>query len=213
MKPITKFIRLSAVVCILACSFLLSPGCKKRAPYAPEAASGDVYVRAEGGLRMRAEPRTDSPVIFNIPDGEKIELLPDASEELTIDGKKGKFRKVEHRKKTGWAFDAFFSSEPPPIPAFCKSFSVENGVGACEGLNLKERVVTAAGKKYNVQRVARHNRSSCVLEAEESATDAPHEISVKPVKDGFSVRITKTAGNKTVLECQIKLPAEPKAGQ
>lgn len=197
----------SLVFCVL-----VSGGCKKRASE-PAAKPGDMYVRAEGGLRMRAEPRTDSPVIFNIPDGERIELLPDASEEVTIDGKKGRFRKVEHRKKTGWAFDAFFSTEAPPIPAFCKSFAVENGIGACEGLSLKDRLITAAGKKYEVQRVARHNRSSCVLEAEERSTDAPHEVSVKPAKDGFSVRITKTAGSKTVLECQIKTPVEAKAGQ
>lgn len=185
-----------------AAALLASAACKKEVP-ADKAPAGDVYVRADGGLRMRAEPRTDSVVIFNIPDGEKLDLLPDASEEITIDGRKGRFRKVEHRKKTGWVFDAFFSPEPPPVPAVCKSFPAQKAAGNCAGLSLRDRVLTAGRTKYNVKRVSKHNRQGCVLEAEEEQ-GAASEITIKPAKGGFSVRIAR-AGSAG-FECPLRLP-------
>lgn len=182
-------------------------GCKQDPPQA-KLPAGDVYVRAEGGLRMRAEPRTDSPVIFNIPDGEKLDLLPDASGEITIDGRKGRFRKVEHRKKTGWVFDAFFSSEPPPIPAVCKAFTAGRSSGACAGLALSDRVLTAGKKSYKIQRVARHNRQGCVLEASDETT--PFEVTIKPARGGFTVKIARqgSAG----LECPLRVPNSEEGG-
>lgn len=192
---------------VLAGTVLLG-SCKERPQGRAPSVSADLYVRADGGLRMRAEPRTDSPVIFNIPDGEKLELLPDASEELTIDGKKGRFRKVSHRNKTGWVFDAFFSADPPPVPAVCRAFSAEKSAGVCAGLSLRERVLTAGKRKFSIQRILRYNRQGCTLDAEEDGQKgAAFEITLRPAKDGYTVRIAQNGGGKR-FECPLRLPAE-----
>ena len=189
---------------------VLLGSCKERAQARAPSPSADVYVRADGGLRMRAEPRTDSPVIFNIPDGEKLDLLADASEEITIDGKKGRFRKVSHRNKTGWVFDVFFSPDPPPVPGVCKAFVAEKSTGACTGLNLKERVLTAGKRKFRIQKIVRYNRQGCTLDAEEEGRQgAAFEIILKPVKGGYTVRIAQNGGEKS-LECPLRMPAEGK---
>lgn len=185
-------------------------GCSRPSAEPQVRPDADLYVHAEGGLRMRAEPRTDSPVIFNIPDGEKLKVLADASDEVTIDGRKGRFRKVEHRGKTGWAFDAFFSTEAPPVPAVCSTFENSRAAGACSGLVMKGGVLQAGGRQFDIEGIVRHNRQGCVLKAaERNESHSPHEITIKPSKEGFSVRIAKAG--RPQIECTVTVKPESKS--
>jgi hypothetical protein len=79
------------------------------------AADGEQYhVCTKAGLRMRETPDQKGKQIALIPDSEKIVVLEEKSDEITISGKKGKWTRIEWKGKTGWAFGGFLCVDISP---------------------------------------------------------------------------------------------------
>ncbi len=66
-----------------------------------------VKVTANDGLRMRKDSSTDSEVITLIPFNQKVEILEESSKQTEINGKTGKWVKVQWKSNIGWVFDAY----------------------------------------------------------------------------------------------------------
>ncbi|RPJ08527.1 MAG: hypothetical protein EHM28_04095 [Spirochaetaceae bacterium] len=111
----------NCIVFFILTSFLFSCGNDN-----PQAGSGqqtagqssaDIrYVTAEDGLRLRAEPSLSGKVVAVIPFGEKVKLIKEYGEDLTISGGTGKWSIItwtdEHYEyKEGWAFGGFLGTE------------------------------------------------------------------------------------------------------
>ena len=64
-------------------------------------------VKSASGLRMRNRPDISGEKIDTIPDGEKVELIKETGESITISGKTGKWTMVKWGEKSGWVFGGF----------------------------------------------------------------------------------------------------------
>ncbi len=67
------------------------------------------YVASKSGLRMRDAPDISANKIDVIPNREKVELLEETGEAVTISGATGKWSKVKWKDKTGWVFGGFLT--------------------------------------------------------------------------------------------------------
>jgi uncharacterized protein YgiM (DUF1202 family) len=70
-----------------------------------------LWVDAEDGLVLRQGPGTGHEKVCVIPYGDKVELLEEQGEFLTIQGRGGKWSKVKWADKTGWVFGGFLSEK------------------------------------------------------------------------------------------------------
>jgi len=59
----------------------------------------------ESGLKMRVKPTLEGQVICVLPYGERINLLYEEGEEMTIGGKTGVWSRVQWREAKGWLFN------------------------------------------------------------------------------------------------------------
>ncbi|MBN1799324.1 MAG: ankyrin repeat domain-containing protein [Spirochaetales bacterium] len=74
--------------------------------------AGDIFwVNAEDGLVLRRGPGTGKEKTGVIPYGDRVKLLEEQGEVLTIQGRKGKWSKVEWSDKSGWVFGGFLSEQ------------------------------------------------------------------------------------------------------
>ncbi len=67
------------------------------------------YIDTNAGLWLRENPSKDAKKIELMPDGERVKILQENTEELILDNKKGKWIQVERNNKIGWAFSGFMS--------------------------------------------------------------------------------------------------------
>jgi hypothetical protein len=66
-------------------------------------------VDAESGLKMRVKPTLEGKVICVLPYGERVNLLYEEGEEMTIGGKTGVWSRVQWREAKGWVFGGFLT--------------------------------------------------------------------------------------------------------
>jgi hypothetical protein len=69
------------------------------------------WIDADVCLKLRSGPGTDYDTLEAIPYAEKVQLLEEEREAVTIGGVKGKWGKVSWNKKEGWVFGGFLSEE------------------------------------------------------------------------------------------------------
>ncbi|MBE7439409.1 MAG: SH3 domain-containing protein [Spirochaetales bacterium] len=112
-------------IVILFAGALLSIGnCQKTekemvGPRATGSASGEKYVQASGGLRLRETPEVSGKVILTMPDGTATRLIAESGPEIEISGKKGKWTKVNYTGYEGWVFGGFLTDQKPQPDAPC----------------------------------------------------------------------------------------------
>lgn len=70
-----------------------------------------MVVNANGGLRIRKLPDVNSEKIGLIPDGSTIDSYGEILNEMTIDGKTGKWMKIKYDNITGYSFSGFLIKE------------------------------------------------------------------------------------------------------
>ncbi len=73
------------------------------------------WITADVGLNMRASPDLNAKKIGLIPYGEKVQLIEETGDAITISGATGKWSKVEWKDKTGWVFGGFLIGESAGI--------------------------------------------------------------------------------------------------
>lgn len=70
-----------------------------------------MVVNANGGLRIRKAPDVNSEKIGLIPDGSIIDSYGEILNEMTIDGKTGKWMKIKYLDIVGYSFSGFLIHE------------------------------------------------------------------------------------------------------
>ncbi len=71
----------------------------------------DRWVSGEDGIRMRKAPDSNSDTIVIIHRADKVNLLEETGNIMTIGGRTGKWSKIEWNNQTGWVFGGFLSKE------------------------------------------------------------------------------------------------------
>lgn len=74
--------------------------------------SPDRYISSKDGLKMRENPDTSGKQIAIIPEGDKVLLLEESGNEISISNITGRWSKVKWNDKTGWVFGGFLSTVP-----------------------------------------------------------------------------------------------------
>lgn len=67
------------------------------------------WIRADVGLRMRSTPSLQGKKLGVIPFGERVVLLEERGELLTIAGAKGRWSRVRWNENEGWVFGGFLA--------------------------------------------------------------------------------------------------------
>lgn len=87
--------------------------CKKEVPVQAEGKPEESAVKyiavAEGGLNIREVPELNGKVVHLVPNYSLIELLEEVGSTLNINDKEGKWAKVRHDGKSGYAFSGYIS--------------------------------------------------------------------------------------------------------
>jgi hypothetical protein len=71
------------------------------------------YVNASPSLILRESSNQNSDKLLSIPKGKKILVIDESTNLDEVNGKKGKWVKVEWNDETGWVFDAYLSDVFP----------------------------------------------------------------------------------------------------
>jgi uncharacterized protein YgiM (DUF1202 family) len=101
-------IRYTVITFLVFVSFLFVINC--------QANTDDIrWVTADVGLNMRAAPDLKAEKIGLIPYGEKVKLIEETGDRITISGATGKWSKVQWKGKTGWVFGGFLIGESSGI--------------------------------------------------------------------------------------------------
>jgi len=82
---------------------------EKEAVGLPEKTQNIRLVDAESGLKMRYEPSLEATVRQIIPFGEKVNLLEEQTEEITIGGRNGVWSRISWDGNYGWVFGGFLT--------------------------------------------------------------------------------------------------------
>jgi hypothetical protein len=123
----------TAAICIVL--FSLACACTRQETPAVESVSADdraadpkaagaekyKYVNAETGLRLRNGRDVSSVVLQLIPFGERVQVLETTADEVTIDGVRGAWCRIDWNGKTGWAFGGFLAEQVEITPEFVRS--------------------------------------------------------------------------------------------
>lgn len=124
---------------------MLSIACKERAktkydefpgkPSTPSAggetsaAAADKFsVAVKDGLNLRDKPATTGKLLVTIPYRTELTVIKHEGEEVTIQGRKGRWAQIQYQNKTGYAFSGFLS----PVAASKDSVTGEYTGGGCE---------------------------------------------------------------------------------
>jgi len=99
------------VIAATACMMIL-PGCGNKSH--PEK-TGEAWVSAHGGLRMRETPDLQGKVIITIPVNEKVTITEKKDEQFNVGEISGHWNHVSYKGLTGWVFDGFLSATKPEI--------------------------------------------------------------------------------------------------
>ena len=105
----SRYISAISIVFLLQCS-------EENGEQQSNSPGQQMYVQAEGGLRMRDKPELDAQRILTIPDGAPVLVFEAASEEVIIAGNAGKWRAVTYQGQRGFVFDAFLNHEKSLAP-------------------------------------------------------------------------------------------------
>lgn len=110
-------------------------------------AQNTMYVNTKSGLIMRSKPDLTGTKELTIPYGQAADVSQDFfSDQETIGGKTGYWRRVTYKGKLGFAFDAFLSeSEPSDV----KKTVAKDDFSAVRYSNAKAGLIirTGAGRK------------------------------------------------------------------
>ncbi len=68
------------------------------------------WISANSGLKMRESPDLNAKLIVVIPYQEKVTLLEEKGEAVTISGATGKWSRVQWQSNKGWVFGGFLST-------------------------------------------------------------------------------------------------------
>lgn len=93
-----------------------------------------MYVNAEGGLRIRAEPSQDAPAVGLIADRSEVRWSEKTATETMVGLRRAPWYKVEYEGKTGWVFGGFLEDHPPGT--LCQKFPED------KAMSLKLRDLT-----------------------------------------------------------------------
>lgn len=77
------------------------------AKYTKNSDQAMIFVKSSGGLKMRENPDLQSKTLTVIPDGAAVDFKEDSGAEITVDGIKGRFLKVDYNEQYGYAFSGF----------------------------------------------------------------------------------------------------------
>ncbi len=99
---------------LLIISIIFSAGCGKSDKQQGDANKNDMkadsrYVTAKGGLRLRDKPDTAGAVLVTIPEGDRVDLIEETGNSMTITGATGRWSKIKWKDKTGWGFGGYLS--------------------------------------------------------------------------------------------------------
>jgi hypothetical protein len=86
--------------------------------------SRPMWVSAESGLRMRASPSTDAPVITTIPLGSEVNIIAETANSIEIGGITGRWAKVSYQNAEGWVFNGFLTGNPPSQDPVVKEYKI-----------------------------------------------------------------------------------------
>lgn len=111
---ITIFLMLSIPLFIVNCKDSSNnPKMEKKAE--KPAMKKDAWIVPKVGLRYRDTPDLNGKKLGVIPYSEKVVLVEEKGNDMTISGVTGKWSRVEWNNKTGWVFGGFLSSTRPEI--------------------------------------------------------------------------------------------------
>ena len=130
---------------LLLFAAMLSIACKERAktkydefpgkPSAPSAgaetggAAADKFsVAVKDGLNLRDKPATTGKLLITIPYRTEVTVIKHEGDEITIQGRKGRWAQIQYQNKTGYAFSGFLS----PVASSKDSVTGEYTGGGCE---------------------------------------------------------------------------------
>lgn len=95
----------------------------------PAAATSDKFsVAVKDGLNLRDKPATTGKLIVTIPYRTEVSVLKYEGDEVTIQGRKGRWAQIQYQNKTGYAFSGFLS----PVASSKDSLNGEYTGGGCE---------------------------------------------------------------------------------
>lgn len=86
------------------------PGSPADAPGAAATTSDKFSVAVKDGLNLRDKPATTGKLIVTIPYRTEVSVLKYEGDEVTIQGRKGRWAQIEYQNKTGFAFSGFLSA-------------------------------------------------------------------------------------------------------
>ncbi len=118
---------------------LLGSACKERAktkydefpgrPQAPAETPGDKFsVAVKEGLNLRDKPATAGKLIVTIPYRTEVSVTKYEGDEVTIQGRKGRWALIEYQNKSGYAFSGFLSA----VSSSKEALTGEYTGGGCE---------------------------------------------------------------------------------
>lgn len=67
------------------------------------------WIAARSGLRLRKTPDLNGKKIGLVPFNSRVEILEEAGESRTIDGKKGQWTRIRWRQLKGWVFGGYLA--------------------------------------------------------------------------------------------------------
>ena len=98
----------------------------------------DRWINSLEGLRMRDAPNLEGKTITVIPNAEKVLLVEETGEVLTIQDGTGKWSQVKWQENEGWVFGGFLSIDVVPIATIEVDYS---GIANNVNINVREEPV------------------------------------------------------------------------
>ena len=96
------------VFLLLIPTILLNFGCENKIKF-----PRTLYVTANSGLLIRAEPSTSAKKLGLALHGSQVTGIEQSQKLMSIQGKTGKWTKVSFEEITGWSFGGFLSQKKP----------------------------------------------------------------------------------------------------
>ena len=96
---------------IISIFLLCFIGCKIKEEVKEESINENRWFNSPEGLRMRDQPGVSGNILLTVLNSEKVTLLEEKGEILTIQGGTGKWSRILWQENEGWVFGGFLSKE------------------------------------------------------------------------------------------------------
>lgn len=131
-----------SVLPVLFCALLASV-CKPAGDSGPGGPEEWLYVTAASGLRLRAEPNTQSTRLGLVPVNERVLVLERSPQKTSIDGVAAPWIKVRYGDVSGWVFGGYLAAvkkTEDPDRARDLYVGLWSGRNTCEGRRTEVEV-------------------------------------------------------------------------